>query len=152
MANSTTSLSDKKMLAHDMFMRTDKTLKEIAQMCAIKYDTLCGWSKIGKWKELKAANSITRSRIINNKLLQIAEMDEVIAKRESKFPSYKEQMVLSMIAKDINMLDKSLSLADYITIIEELLKSLNEVKPELAKEVSPFMLEFAQNKARAATQ
>jgi hypothetical protein len=60
-------------------------------------------------------------------------------------------MVLSMIAKDINMLDKSLSLADYITIIEELLKSLNEVKPELAKEVSPFMLEFAQNKARAAT-
>lgn len=146
------SLADKKQLAHDLFMRTNKNLKEIAQLCEVKYDTLQEWSSKGRWKELRAANSVTRAQVINNTLLQIKELqDEINGRPEKKYPTPKESDTMIKMGNLIRDLDKSLSLADYITIIEEILKSLNDTKPELAKQLGPYLLEFAQNKARAVS-
>lgn len=149
MSKHKSSLSDKKTLAHDLFMRTTKTLKEIAQICDVKYDTLIEWSGKGKWKELRAANSVTRAHVINNTLLQIKELqDEINARPDKKYPTPKESDTMIKMGNLIRDLDKSLSLADYITIIEEILRALSETKPELAKQLGPHLLEFAQNKAR----
>ena len=143
------SLADKKTLAHDLYMRTNKTQKEIAQLCDVKYDTLGEWVQKGKWKELRAANSVTRSQVISNTLLQLKELqDEINSRAERKYPTPKESDTMIKMSNLIRDLDKSLSLADYITIIEDILKYLNDGKPELAKELGPHLLEFAQNKAR----
>lgn len=149
MAKHKSSLSDKKQLAHDLYMRTDKSLKEIAQMCDVKYDTLLEWSSKGRWKELKTANSVTRAQVISNTMLQMKELqDEINARPDKKYPTSKESDTLIKMSNLIRDLDKGLSIADYISIIEEILKFLNQIKPELAKELAPHLLEFAQNKAR----
>jgi predicted transcriptional regulator len=147
MAKQKQSISDKQVLAHDTFMRTNKTQKEIAELVGVGADTVSDWVKKGKWKELKTANSVTRAQIIANKLMQIKDMNDEIALRDKKYPTYKEQMVQSLITDDIRKLDKSLSLPDYISVLEEFLKSLNETNQALAKQVAPFINRFAQDKA-----
>lgn len=152
MANTKVSLNDKRAMAHDLFMRTDKSQKEIAIVVGVGSDTISKWVKDGKWKELKAANSVTRSQVINNTLLQIKELQDEINKRADKrYPTSKESDTMIKMGNLIRDLDKSLSLADYISITEELLKWLNEVNPAQAKAVAPYMLEFAQSKARKIT-
>jgi hypothetical protein len=143
------SLGDKRAMAHDLYMRTDKTQKEIASITGIDSGTMGEWVKRGKWKELKAANSVTRARVINNTLLQIKELqDEINGRTDKRYPTPKEGDTMIKMSNLIRDLDKSLSLPDYITVFEELLKWLNEVKPQLARDLSPFVMEFAQVKAR----
>jgi uncharacterized protein YjcR len=55
MANRKTSLKDKQVLAHDMYMRTEKTQKEIAEIVKVGPDTIGEWIKKGSWKVIKAA-------------------------------------------------------------------------------------------------
>lgn len=150
MAKQNTSKTDSKTVAHDLFMRTDKSQKEIAQIVGVGADTVSDWARAGRWKELKAANSVTRNQVIANTLMQIKELQSEINLRDAgkRYPTPKESDTMIKLANLIRDLDKSLSLADYISIIEELLKFLHDVKPELAKALGPFTLEFAQIKAR----
>ena len=152
MAKHKSSLADNKTLAHDLYMRTNKSLKEIAEVTKVKYDTLLQWSQKGKWKELRAANSITRAQVINNTLLQIKELQDEINGRDKKYPTSKESDTLIKLGNLIRDLDKGLSLADYISMFEEFLRYLAEVNPEVAKSVGPYTLEFSQNKARQIAQ
>lgn len=139
-------------MAHDIFMRTDKSQKEIASIVSVGSDTVSDWVKKGKWKELKAANSVTRSQVINNTLMQLKELqDEINKRKEKRYPTPKESDTMIKMGNLIRDLDKSLSLADYISIIEEILKWMNEVNPATAKSIAPLMLEFAQAKARQIT-
>lgn len=151
MANSTTSLADKRTLAHDLFMRTDKSFKEIARMVGVNNNTVGDWARNGKWKEIKAANSITRSQVINNTLMQIAELQGEINTRPVKYPTAKESDTMVKLSNLIRDLDKSLSLADYVSMMEELLKWLHQVNPATAKLLAPLLLEFAQTKAKQIT-
>jgi transposase len=147
MANRKTSLKDQQILAHDMFMRSDKSLKEIAQIVKVSYDTVCEWHKKGKWKELKAANSVTRSQVINNTLLQLKELQDEIKLREKKYPTPKESDTMIKLSNLIRDLDKGLSLPDYISFTEEFLKFLNGANSDLAKKVADHAMEFVQDKA-----
>lgn len=135
-------------MAHDLFMRTDKTQGEIAKLVNVGADTLSDWAIKGKWKQLKAANSVTRSQVINNTLLQIKELQDEINGREKKYPTPKESDTLIKLSNLIRDLDKSLSLPDYIAVLEEFLKMINEVNQKLAQQVAPLVMEFAQSKAR----
>jgi transcriptional regulator with XRE-family HTH domain len=152
MAKQNVSLSDKQVLAHDLFMRTTKTQKEIAELVGVGPDTISDWAKKGKWKELKAANSVTRAQVINNTLLQLKELQDAIGERtEKKYPTSSESDTMIKLGNLIRALDKSLSLPDYISVVEEFLKHLNESNQPLAKQVAPYINEFAQNKARQIT-
>lgn len=151
MAKSTTPIADKRTIAHDLFMRTDKTLGEIAELVGANRNTVGDWAKNGRWKELKAATSITRSQVISNTLMQIAELQREINTRPTKYPTAKESDTMVKLSNLIRDLDKSLSLADYVSIMEEQLKWLNQVNPAIAKTVAPLLLEFAQTKAKQIT-
>jgi transcriptional regulator with XRE-family HTH domain len=128
-------------------MRSDKTQKEIAQLVGVGNDTISDWAKKGKWKDLKAANSVTRAQVINNTLLQLKELQDEIGTRDKKYPTPKESDTMIKLSNLIRDLDKGLSLPDYITFTEEFLKFLYAVNAELAKLVSEHVMDFVQDKA-----
>lgn len=131
-------------------MRTDMTQKEIAAQVGVGGDTIGDWVRKGNWKELKAANSVTRAQVINNTLMQIKELQDEINTRENgkKYPTPKESDTMIKMSNLIRDLDKSLSLPDYISVCSELLRYLSETKPQLSKDVADSVNEFVQIKAR----
>lgn len=152
MAKQKTSLSDKRLIAHELYMRTEMTQKEIALQAGVGSDTISDWVRKGNWKELKAANSVTRAQVINNTLMQIKELQDEINGREKKYPTPKESDTMIKMSNLIRDLDKSLSLPDYISVCTEFIRYLSEVKPTLAKDVADSVNEFVQIKARQTTR
>lgn len=68
------SNDDKKALAHDLFMNTDKTQNEICSIVGVTPPTLTKWSQDGMWRELKGATTITASNITANIYKKMFEM------------------------------------------------------------------------------
>lgn len=142
------SLEEAKRMAHDLFMRTEKSQKEIASLCGVGVDTIGEWIRKGKWRELKAANSVTRSRVIADTLLQLAELDKTIMARAQKYPSASEADIKIKLKEVIKDLDKSLSLPDYFSYSEEFLTFLNGANHDLCVKVSTYVNEFVQSKVQ----
>lgn len=151
MANQNTSLKDKQALAHDLFMRTDKTHKEIAQIVKVGADTIGDWVKKGNWKVIKSANSITRAQAIAEQLMQIKAIDDEIRAKQKGMPNPKQTDMKVKLKDIVRDLDKSINLPDYITVCEELLRYANDAQPAQAKHLADLIKEFVHHKASQLT-
>jgi transposase len=60
------SNEDKKALALELFLETDKSQKEIADIVDITEKTLSVWKQSGAWDMIKQAQTITPKNIITN--------------------------------------------------------------------------------------
>lgn len=148
MARRNISLDDKRKIAHDLFMRSDKTYADIAHSVGVHTETISRWVRDGNWKEQKAATSITREQVISDTLMQLHELDAEIKKRTTKYPTAKEADIKVKLKEVIRELDRSISLPDYISFSTELLKWISQRNPELAKKVVDPVNEFVQQKAQ----
>lgn len=152
MAKKTTStggkgkLAKKRAMAFDLYFGTDQTLKEISDIVQVNYDTLCKWAKADKWKEQKAANSITREKIIQNQLVHISNLQDEINSRDKKYPTPAEQDSILKATKIIRDLSNRTSLPDYFNVLNEFLKSLALNDPTKAKAITAEVRGFLQTK------
>lgn len=150
MAKKTRSkLNSKKALAFDLFMSSDLTLKAIAESIqGLNYDTLQRWHKSEKWKEQKAANSITREKIIRNQLIHMSNLQDAINSRGDKYPNASEQDIMLKSSHIIDRLSLKTTLPDYFMVLNEFLKTLSLENLALAKQVADKVQAFLQHKTR----
>ncbi len=57
---------DKYSIAFDLYLDTDKTQKEIAQIVNVTEKTLTKWKNDNEWDLLKSAETVTARKIIDN--------------------------------------------------------------------------------------
>lgn len=148
MAN--TKKSDQCKLAREYFLTTDKTQAEIADLVGVHEKTLREWKVKEGWEMQKAATNITPRKTIAGFLMQLETLRLDIEKREDgkRYPDSKESDIIMKISKSIKMLQKSLTLTDYINAFEELAKFGLNVDANLTKQFVDIMHEFIQVKTK----
>lgn len=143
------SKSDTKKLARELYLSTDKTQAEICKQLGINPKTLSIWKREEEWDIQKAATNITPRKTIAGFYMQLEQLRQEIDKRtESRYPSSKESDIIMKVSKSIRMLQKSLSLTDYINAFEELGKFGLNIDATLTKNFMAIMNEFIQNKSK----
>lgn len=142
------TLDRKKAMAFDMFMSTDENLKSISEIIGVTYDTLSRWHNKDKWKEQKAANSITREKNVQMMLVQVNNLLNEVNEREKQYPTASEADTITKMTKNIRDMSGRISLPDYFNVLNEFLKSLHLSKPELAKHIALSVRAFLQQKTR----
>ena len=132
----------------ELYMNTNMTLGEIAESLDVGADTVGGWCTRYKWKQTKAANSITRERNVSMMLVQINTLLEEINQREKKYPTAAEADTITKLTNNIRALSSRTSLPDFFNVQTEFLKYLHSANDKLAKQVADYSKEFLQAKAR----
>lgn len=135
--------------AYELYMSCNMTYADIAHAIGVGKDTISEWAGRFKWKESKAANSITREKNVSMLLVQINnQLTEINERKGKKFPTAQEQASIMWASKTIELLSNKTSLPDYFNVQSEFIKYLHTVNPALAKQVVDYNKEFLQVKTR----
>lgn len=133
------SVKDKK-LAKELFLLTERTQKEIAQIVGVTESTLSSWVNEGNWKDLKNVDglqvNIRRKALMKLDLL-LEDEDLKSADRASKYAS----IVRSLKEKEIGV-SECIRVFDmfinYLMSIEtsdvELIKKLNKYQDQFLRD------------------
>ena len=142
--------SDQRKLAREYYLTTDKTQAEIAELVGVNQKTLSLWKQEEEWDLQKAATNITPRKTIAGFYMQLERMRLAIESREEgrNFPDSKESDVIMKISKSVKMLQKSLTLTDYINAFEDLTKFGLNIDAVATKQFVAIMNEFIQAKTK----
>jgi DNA-binding XRE family transcriptional regulator len=144
--------ADKK-LAYELYMSTELSQRDIAERVGVTEKTISQWKTQGRWDIQKAALNVTPKVTIAGFLMQLEAMRKSIADRkENPWPTAAESDIIMKITKSMKMLQRDLTLSDYINAFEQLFKFINTSNPKLAREVLDFQNEFIQLKAKELAQ
>jgi DNA-binding XRE family transcriptional regulator len=125
------SREDKKALAYDLFMNTDKTQNEICDTIGIAPKTMTKWKQDGLWEELKGATTITANNIITNIYKKMHEMT-----LEDKLNAD----ALAKLARVIEVVsDKKYTISQVFNVLKEFTNWLFPKDAELAKALNKHM-------------
>lgn len=98
----------RKLDAQDLYIFTHYTNAEIAKFCDVTVRAVQKWAKEGGWKDLKAANNLTKPKIITNlykRILQLTEEDAI-----------ENAQKISMLSNVVEKMDKKANASHYITV------------------------------------
>jgi DNA-binding XRE family transcriptional regulator len=141
--------ADARKLAREYFLTTDKTQSEIAQLVGVNEKTLSSWKREEDWDLQKAATNITPRKTIAGFYMQLETLRKAIESRADKpYPDSKESDIIMKISKSIKMLQKSLTLTDYINAFEDLTKFGLNIDAGLTRQFTGIMNEFIQVKTK----
>lgn len=122
---------DARALAEYLFGR-GMSQKDIAVKVGVAESTISDWSRKGKWREKRAAVSISRKEIVNKLLLQLHDAitkDGIAALNDN---------AVNRMYKMIKGLDKEYTVVDYIDVFMEFGGWLPQ-HPEYASEIEEVL-------------
>lgn len=123
------SLNDKKLDAQDLYIFTSYTVEQIAEFCDLTARTIQNYIKLNNWDDLKAANNLTKPKIVQNlykRILQLTEEDAIVNAQK-----------IAMLANVLEKLDKKANASHYINVFTNFNKFLIENgELELAQSVN----------------
>jgi hypothetical protein len=136
-------------LARELYLHSDRSFKEIADLVNVRPATVSDWCDKGQWKTLKTSKSITEPQLIANYYAAIQRLQKIIAERPApnNIPTPAEADTLSKMHTSIQKLKRTTSLEDIVKALDEFLSFLLKNRPDLAKEVAPDLYRFAEIKA-----
>jgi hypothetical protein len=135
MAKEELSKDDKKALAYDLFMHTDKTQNEICDIIKISTKTLTRWKQDGLWEELKGATSITAHSITTNIYRKMHDMT-------SDGGDFNADS-LAKLARVIEVIsDKKYTLSQIYNVFREFTNWLYPKDTDSAKLLNKYMMEW----------
>lgn len=108
MTNDIRTTEQKRLDAQDLYIFTHYSNDEIAKFCDVTVRTIQNWIKESNWSDLKAANNLTRPKIVANlykKMLQLSEEDVI-----------ENAQKISMLATAIEKFDKRANASHYINV------------------------------------
>jgi DNA-directed RNA polymerase specialized sigma subunit len=129
---------DKKLVAHDLFMNTDKTQREISEIIGVNEKTIIRWKTEGKWEMLRSANTLTAQKIINNIYLKLEKLTN-----DDKLDADKIIKLANSIEK---LTDRKTTLSQAINVFKEFTSFLMGKNPDLAKVVNEYQKEYITSK------
>jgi len=128
------SREQKRELALEMYLNTDKTQREICEIIGWTPKTFTENKEKGDWEALKGATTITAANIIKKLYLKL----EILVDNEKI-----DADALIKVTKSIEFLsNKKVTVSQHINCSKEFTTWLFGRKPELAKEVNKYQLEF----------
>lgn len=141
---------DKYALAFRLFMDTGMKQSEIAETVGVTEKTITQWKAKNDWVALKAAHGVTASEIIGAYLRQLQALKDQINTRPQgeNFPTTREADIIMKVTKSIKILQRDLTLSDYIACYEQLLSFTVSLKPAMVKDLAAVCREFIQIKVK----
>jgi len=131
--------AEKKQVAFDLYMNTDKSQREIAELVGCMEKTLSQWKTKENWEELKAAQTLTASKIITQLYQRLAE----ITAQGQKLDADKIIKLANSIEK---LSDRNATLSQTINVFKDFISFCMEKDPELAKKVNDLQKLYINNK------
>lgn len=139
-----------KMRAEELYVNTQLTQGQIADIVGVAEKTMSDWINANNkaWRTQKAARSITKERIIAGFYAQLAALNDVIAERETKYPTSAESDVISKITKQITVLQKEYNFGTYHTVLDEFTDWLTVRDQAMAASLTGMILDFLKTKSQ----
>lgn len=132
------SNDDKKAIAMDLFMETDKSQKEIALIVGTTEKTLTGWKVAGEWELLKTASTITVKNIVTNLYQKIYELS---------LSGTIEADKLIKVANTIEKLqNKKVTISHIINVFKDFTTFAFSENAELAKQINVLQKKYVDHK------
>lgn len=132
----------KKQVALDLYLRTEKTLQEIADVVDINEKTLRTWRDKYNWETLRSAETSVKTEVIRNLYKKISELSK---NDVEKTENIKEIYRLSSIIEKLN---QNATLSIYIQVFQEFNEFLKKQgKLGTAKEFNLQQQIFIKEKA-----
>lgn len=143
MAKSTMSNAQKRDVALDLYINTDKSQKEICEIVGWAEKTFSDNKEKFKWDLLKGASTITAQNIIG-KLYK--RLDEMV--KDDGTPINADQLI--KITKSIEALsNKKVTISQIINTFKEFNTFGFSRNPELIKQITQLQTEFINDKAKS---
>ncbi len=126
----------KKELAFQFYMNTQYTVVEIAEKLELARQTVSKWAEKGKWKELKAANTVTNEQNISRLREQINHILTAISNRNEgkRIATAQEADTLNKLGAAIQKLEREVGLTDIINVGTRFITWLRQHDLNKAKE------------------
>ena len=126
---------DKKTQAKKLYLHSDKTQKEIADILDVNSKTLYLWIRQGYWEEMKIAARQAPTAITQDLYSHIDAINERIRSREDRCPTPQEVDMLRKLVNTINNLKKC-HVGFYTESYMELINFIKVQNPAIHKEVA----------------
>lgn len=132
------SNDDKKALALELYLETDKSQKQICAIVGMTEKTFTTWKVDGNWELLKEASTITVKNIISNlytKAYELSLADKVDADKLVKLANTIEKLQ-----------NKKVTISHIINVFKEFTTWAFSENPELAKEINVLQQKYVDFK------
>ncbi len=139
-----------KLLAKELYLATDKSLKDISAIVAVSQNHVGRWAREGGWDNLKSARTVTKQQMIANYYKLLKDMHDNIAARPTptNVPTIQEVNIMSQLTNQLAKFEKKGGLSEVVYIIEQFLQWMLKVDAVRASSIAPFAYEFCETKAR----
>ncbi|MDI5894390.1 hypothetical protein [Flavobacterium algoritolerans] len=129
---------DKKGIALELYLETDKSQKEIALIVGTTEKTLGNWKQAGDWELLKHAQTITVKNIVTNlynKAYELSIADKVDADKLVKLANTIEKLQ-----------NKKVTIAHIINVFKDFTTFAFGENAELAKQINVLQKKYVESK------
>lgn len=128
----------RKEFAKILFLRSNKSQKEIADLANVSEKTLSKWKTSENWERLKSSIVITKDEQLRRVYQQINELTTQIEKRAEgeRYADSSEADTLAKLAATARSLESNLSVADIIDVFIGFTDWLREIDLEKARLVT----------------
>jgi transposase len=139
----------KRELARELYLNTNKSQKEIAEIVDVTEKTISNWCRDNDWEATRKTilfNPEARIKALNNELMQI---EAHIAGKEDgeRFADSKLSDVRIKIIRSIHLLNSEVTLAQKVAIIMKFMDALAAKDLPLAKQVNEHADNFLKTEA-----
>ncbi len=136
MAKKKLSNSEKKDLAYEMYMNTDKNQQEICLIIDVAPKTFTKWKQEGLWEELKAARLMSAKSIEMNILQRLHDMSA-----DKDTPLNADAM--AKLARVIEVIsEKRYTISQMMKVLQAFINWLFPIDDEAAKMLNRYQKQF----------
>jgi hypothetical protein len=132
-------------VARTLYLMTEKSQKEIAEVVGWTEKTFTEQKQKGRWSEMRDSKSLTKQQIISMLHTQTFKLIEG-AKDENRLLSAREIDSVAKLAASIDKLEKKATIETYIEVFEEYNKYLMSVNVDFAQRNNHYQDLFIQSK------
>ena len=135
---------EKKQLAYSLFIKSSFNRKEIAKQVGCTEKTLRNWIEKEDWQSIKEAQTLTRSKLLQDAYSQLKAINEKINDDFGGIPNKELSDAKAVIRKEIEALSNH-PLHLYVEVFTEFLDWVNENEPKDVQKIVALSDGFINN-------
>lgn len=120
--------AEKKKLAQSLYVKGSMLQKEIAQKVGVTPKTLRKWTDDGNWEQLKEAQTITRSQLLQDAFNQLKAINKRIDELGG-VPNKELSDAKGVVRKEIELFSSN-PVHKYVEVFEDFIDYLSKSSPE----------------------
>ncbi|WP_312399509.1 transposase [Chryseobacterium sp.] len=129
---------EKYSIAQDLYLETDKTQKEIAEIVGVTEKTLGKWKWDGEWELLKSASTVTSRKIIDNLYKRAYELSEN--------PKSKPDDIIKIANSIEKLSNKKVTVSHIINVFKDFTAYAFNQDADLAKKINLMQKKYVDFK------